>query len=460
MSESKDVVAKCNLNELDVWEERMDETVIKIENLKKKYRLGVIGSGTLSHDIQSWWARRRGKEDPNAKIGAGAVRLENDATFWALNGINLEIHRGEAVGIIGANGAGKSTLLKVLSRVTAPTEGVIRIKGRIASMLEVGTGFHGELTGRENIYMNGAILGMSRKEVDSKIDQIIDFSECREFIDTPVKRYSSGMYVKLAFAVAAHLDAEILVMDEVLAVGDMKFQQKCLGKMGDVAQNEGRTVLYVSHNMNTIRQLCNRCIVMREGQIIFDGEVEQAIRMYLDTEIPEMTCFYDLSHKPRPYAFHGSLFRVNSFEFCGKQEPSYFADEKVRFKISWEAMAKLEKLRLSFTMLDADDGRVVGMTQSDPFASVEAGNKGESILEFDGSNLAEARYYFEIDVYSLNEFGTHCSYDHPTQKICFEILRDPKVISLTWQKKYWGNVMLNRMRLMEEIGDACDDKMR
>ena len=252
--------------------------VIQVSGLKKQYKLGQIGGGTLTHDLQSWWARVRGKEDPNTVIGTDA-RLFGK-TFMALNGVDLTVYKGEALGIIGRNGAGKSTLLKILSRITAPTEGEIRLRGRVASMLEVGTGFNNEMTGRENIYMNGAILGMTRAEVDSKIDQIIEFSECGDFIDTPVKRYSSGMFVKLAFAVAAHLDSEIMVMDEVLAVGDMKFQQKCLGKMSDVAGQEGRTVLYVSHNMSTIRQLCTRCVVLDKGRVIFDGDVEQAIAVY------------------------------------------------------------------------------------------------------------------------------------------------------------------------------------
>ena len=224
---------------------------IHLSGVKKMYKLGQIGGGTLTADLQSWWARVRGKEDPNTKIGTDQ-RLVGK-TFMALNGVDLTIYKGEALGIIGTNGAGKSTLLKLLSRVTAPTEGEIDIYGRITSMLEVGTGFHGEMTGRENVYLNGAILGMTKAEIDAKMDQIIEFSEVGDFIDTPVKRYSSGMYVKLAFSVAAHLDSEIMIMDEVLAVGDMKFQHKCLGRMGDAADNEGRTVLYVSHNMNTVR---------------------------------------------------------------------------------------------------------------------------------------------------------------------------------------------------------------
>lgn len=259
-----------------------DNCVIKTENLTKEYRLGVIGSGTLRHDLQSWYAKKCGKDDPNLRIGAKS-HTKGD-TFLALDNVNIQINRGERVGIIGANGAGKSTLLKLLSRITSPTSGRLMFRGRIASMLEVGTGFHGELTGRENIYLNGSILGMSKAEITSKIDKIIEFSECEKFIDTPVKRYSSGMFVKLAFAVASHLDAEIMIMDEVLAVGDMKFQQKCISKMRDLAVDENRTILYVSHNMNTIRQLCNRCIVLDHGKVIFDGDVEDAIKLYLGGE--------------------------------------------------------------------------------------------------------------------------------------------------------------------------------
>ena len=227
------------------------DIAIQIENVKKRYRLGVIGGGTLRADLQSWWARVRKKEDPNSKIGSKTYG--KNETFMALNGIDLTVKKGERLGIIGHNGAGKSTLLKLLSRVTGPTDGEIKIDGRISSMLEVGTGFNPELTGRENVYLNGAILGMTKAEVDGKLDKIIEFSECGQFIDTPVKRYSSGMYVKLAFSVAAHLDSEILIMDEVLAVGDMAFQKKCIEKMSQVSQDEGRTILYVSHNMNTIR---------------------------------------------------------------------------------------------------------------------------------------------------------------------------------------------------------------
>ena len=258
----------------------MDELAIKIEHVSKQYRLGAIGGGTLKGDLQSWMARIRGKEDPNSKIGADPS-VKMGEKFLALNDVSFEVKKGEAVGIIGHNGAGKSTLLKLLSRVTAPTKGTVSYNGRIASMLEVGTGFHPELTGRENVYMNGAILGMTKAEIDKKFDQIVEFAEMNQFIDTPVKRYSSGMYVKLAFSVAAHLDSEIMIMDEVLAVGDMAFQKKSLDKMRDAAKKEGRTVLYVSHNMNTIRQLCDRCIVLNKGTVIFEGDVEEAVDIYL-----------------------------------------------------------------------------------------------------------------------------------------------------------------------------------
>ena len=258
------------------------DIAIRLTGVKKRYKLGQIGGGTLTADLQSWWARVRGKEDPNLPVNMDQ-RLVGK-TFMALNGVDLTVHKGEALGIIGCNGAGKSTLLKLLCRVTAPTEGEIDIYGRIASMLEVGTGFNGEMTGRENIYMNGAILGMTKAEIDAKIEDIIEFSEVRDFIDTPVKRYSSGMFVKLAFSVAAHLDSEIMIMDEVLAVGDMAFQKKCLDKMRQAAKQEGRTVLYVSHNMNTIRRLCDRCVVLDKGRIIFDGDVEEAIELYMRKE--------------------------------------------------------------------------------------------------------------------------------------------------------------------------------
>ncbi|HEY9089861.1 MAG TPA: ABC transporter ATP-binding protein [Anaerolineaceae bacterium] len=257
-------------------------TVISVENLSKAYRLGQIGTGTLTRDLSVWWAKLRGKPNPMLKIGEKDHGNRDGETLWALKDVSFSLEQGEVLGIIGRNGAGKSTLLKVLSRVTAPTSGRVRAKGRIASLLEVGTGFHPELTGRENVYLNGAILGMTREEVNRKFDEIVDFSGVEQFIDTPVKRYSSGMYVRLAFAVAAHLEPEILLVDEVLAVGDAEFQKKCLGKMGEVAK-EGRTVLFVSHNMGAIEALCPRSIMLSSGKVIQDGPSKKTIETYLKT---------------------------------------------------------------------------------------------------------------------------------------------------------------------------------
>lgn len=258
--------------------------IIKVENLSKQYRLGNIGTGTIRDDFQRWLHRLQGKEDPFLKIGETNDRSSkgNSDYVWALKDINFEVMPGEVLGIIGKNGAGKSTLLKILSNVTGPTTGKISYNGRIGSLLEVGTGFHPELTGRENIFLNGAILGMTKREIKAKLDEIIDFSGCERYIDTPVKRYSSGMTVRLGFAVAAHLDPEILIVDEVLAVGDAEFQKKAIGKMQDVSRNEGRTVLFVSHNMGAIQKLCNCCLIIEKGNIVFDGNTQEAITYHLD----------------------------------------------------------------------------------------------------------------------------------------------------------------------------------
>jgi len=262
-------------------------TVIKVENLSKSYRLGSISTGSLHKDLQSFWARMRGKEDPNRRIGEMPRHQTKDELFWALKDISFEVQQGQVLGILGRNGAGKSTLLKILSRITAPTQGSIKIRGRIASLLEVGTGFHPELTGRENVYLNGAILGMTRREIDRKFAEIVDFAEIEQFIDSPVKRYSSGMYVRLAFAVAAHLEPEILIVDEVLAVGDAQFQKKCLGKMEDVGR-QGRTILFVSHNTAAMRQLCSFGLFLESGMITNVEKIEESITKYLkaDTVTP------------------------------------------------------------------------------------------------------------------------------------------------------------------------------
>ncbi|WP_034041098.1 ABC transporter ATP-binding protein [Wocania ichthyoenteri] len=257
--------------------------ILKVNNISKQYKLGLVGANTIGQDLNRWWSKVRGKEDPFLKIGEVNDRSTKGTSdyVWALKGINFEVKKGEVLGIIGKNGAGKSTLLKILSRVTSPTTGEIKTKGRIASLLEVGTGFHPEMTGRENIYLNGAILGMTKAEIKSKINEIIEFSGCERYIDTPVKRYSSGMTVRLAFAVAAHLEPDILVIDEVLAVGDAEFQKKAIGKMQDISRGEGRTVLFVSHNMAAVKNLCSRLIVLENGNISYQGKVDEGISKYI-----------------------------------------------------------------------------------------------------------------------------------------------------------------------------------
>ena len=289
--------------------------MIRVENLCKEYRLGTISHGTLYQDLQSGWAKLRRKEDPNARIGSiNQEQLNNTSDrFCALKDVTFDVRQGEVVGIIGRNGAGKSTLLKIISRVTAPTKGTIKIKGRVASLLEVGTGFHPELTGRENIFLNGAILGMHKGEIEQKFDEIVAFSEIDKFIDTPVKRYSSGMYVRLAFAVAAHLEPEILVVDEVLAVGDAQFQKKCLGKMGEVAK-EGRTVLFVSHNMAAITSLCSRVILIEEGKLKRDGKGSSIVSEYLSVSrsIPKSNSLINHPNRTKGYRELLTFFLIDN----------------------------------------------------------------------------------------------------------------------------------------------------
>ena len=267
----------------------MSEVVIKGENLSKQYRLGLVGAGTLREDLLGLWYKIRGKEDPYLKLSEtnDQSSVGSNDFVWAIKGVNFEVRKGEVLGIIGKNGAGKSTLLKLLSRVTAPTTGVIKAKGRIASLLEVGTGFHPELTGKENVYLNGAIMGMRKSEITRKLDEIVEFAGVQRYLNTPVKRYSSGMYVRLAFAVAAHLEPEILIVDEVLAVGDAEFQKKAIGKMEDVSSGDGRTVLFVSHNMKAVKSLCSRCILLENGTVTMEGSASEVVDAYLASTIPD-----------------------------------------------------------------------------------------------------------------------------------------------------------------------------
>ena len=302
----------------------MSRKVIEFDRVGKQYVLGTFGTGTLSQDLNRWWARVRGKEDPYLKIGEVNDRTKKgDSRFvWALKDISFDVEQGDVVGIIGKNGAGKSTLLKILSRVTSPTVGSIKVKGRIASLLEVGTGFHPEMTGRENIYMNGSIMGMTRAEITRKLDEIVDFAGVEKYLDTPVKRYSSGMIVRLGFAIAAHLDPEILVVDEVLAVGDAEFQKKAIGKMHDVANGEGRTVLFVSHNMAAVKSLCKKGVVMQNGQVAFKGNIDDSLNYYLSNapqDSEKKIIDYVKIHK---HTLHLSKIMINDSEYCQSTIPS------------------------------------------------------------------------------------------------------------------------------------------
>ena len=419
------------------------DIAIQITGLKKRYRLGTIGGGTLVGDLQSWWARMRHKEDPNSKIGS--KMYGRNETFMALDGIDLTVYKGERVGIIGHNGAGKSTLLKLLSRVTGPTEGEIKLDGRISSMLEVGTGFNGELTGRENVYLNGAILGMTKAEIDGKIDKIIEFSECAQFIDTPVKRYSSGMYVKLAFAVASHLDSEILIMDEVLAVGDMAFQKKCLEKMSQVSQDEGRTILYVSHNMNTIRQLCDRCIVMDHGKIIFNGDVEEAIELYLSTKTVD-SHYIDYIERSDMRRYPKRNMEVTYTEFVGKDNCVFEKSENPKIKIKWHNEANVENLCLRVEILRRD-GIPVGTAFLNDFYSGQKDADEEIDIQLDLSWLVPGKYSSIYTFFYKNSFGQYVNYEC-LSGLNFEIVSGEQEI--IWFEKGWGNVKLPPISLIKK----------
>lgn len=415
----------------------MEDYAIKVTNVKKRYKLGQIGGGTLTADLQSWWAKVRGKEDPNTKIGQD--QRSNGDTFMALNGVNLTVKKGEALGIIGGNGAGKSTLLKLLSRVTAPTEGEIDIYGRITSMLEVGTGFNGEMTGRENVYLNGAILGMTKAEVDTKMDEIIEFSEVREFIDTPVKRYSSGMYVKLAFSVAAHLDSEIMIMDEVLAVGDMAFQKKCLDKMRDAATKEGRTVLYVSHNMNTIRQLCDRCVVLDKGKCIFEGDVEEAINIYLGKNASNALLFNNCEDLPRESCCDKKV-HINSIELLNLEEPIIYDNDTLEVKVTFKSNNNFSNLNFR-TIFFSKEQKPVGMTASQSVIDASIGINSFS-AKFDLSALAPGQYFGRIVIYEVNQYGGETIHDVVNNSFSFfkEIRNNVSDTTTIWKQQYWGDI--------------------
>jgi len=429
---------RINSNEMDF--------AVRIRGLKKKYRLGQIGGATLQEELKSWWARVRGREDPNTKIGEQR-RLVGE-TFMALNGVDLEVRQGEALGIIGKNGAGKSTLLKILSQITAPTEGELEINGRVASMLEVGTGFHGKMTGRENVYLNGAILGMTRAEIDRKMQDIIDFSEVGDFIDTPVKRYSSGMFVKLAFSVAAHLDSEIMIMDEVLAVGDVDFQKKCLNKMREAASVNGRTVLYVSHNMNTIRRLCDRCIVLDAGRIIFDGNVDQAVAIYMGMK-DKLSTDYTFTEASRPYGRFSRLLSMEALKALEVDEPIYPEGGTIPIRIRCTAAQSLQKVRFRMELW-YQDGTKVGSMLSDAIERMEPGEH-TVLMRMKLHGLTAGQYSADLVSYTADENGVEEILDGVYPGLIFNVRqRSDGDHHVEWSHQYWGHIRLTDMDITLE----------
>jgi lipopolysaccharide transport system ATP-binding protein len=415
---------------------------IEFNNISKIYRLGQVSTGTLANDIHRWWTMNiRGKEDPYLTIGETndrATKGESDYV-WALRDIDFKVEQGDVVGIIGKNGAGKSTLLKILSKVTAPTTGTIRARGRIGSLLEVGTGFHPEMTGRENIYMNGAILGMTKAEITKKLDEIVDFSGCERFIDTPVKRYSSGMMVRLGFAVAAHLDPEILVVDEVLAVGDAEFQEKAIGKMQDVSKGDGRTVLFVSHNMTCVRNLCKNGVLLENGQIRIMGPIDRVIGDYLeDNKI-------DLGDIADTQTFKRLIPVERQFEILRVKRVSPYSvkgEDCIKYHITIKRNLKINSLGITTLIVNADTMDRVGMTYSNP---IQWENGSTNVQEFEititDHHLAKGRYTLDIWIIYGDIYSSINYYDAVYHTITFEISSIGDRYLDEWHS-YWGNVCL------------------
>ena len=396
-----------------------NEVVISVENISKQYRLGEVGTGTLRHDFNRWWHKVRGKEDPYLKVGETNDRTVKGSSdyVWALKDINFEVKRGEVLGIIGRNGAGKSTLLKILSRVTTPTTGEIKVKGRIASLLEVGTGFNPELTGRDNIYLNGAILGMRQREIARKFDEIVAFAEVERYIDTPVKRYSSGMYVRLAFAVAAHLEPEILIVDEVLAVGDFSFQQKCLGKMQDVA-GHGRTVLFVSHNMQAVTTLCSRAILLKTGQVIQSGVASDVSSAYLQ--------MFDGRNEQTYWCGDAGddTLRLKEVRAIGGPGGVFYTDENLRIQLVAEILKPATGLVFAIEVY-SNNHQLLAYTAHDDVLPPPARSVGPGTYAWEmsilGNTFAAGTYEFRTDIGIHN--GKRLVHERVSLTIAFENIK-------------------------------------
>jgi lipopolysaccharide transport system ATP-binding protein len=376
----------------------MSDIILKAENISKQYRLGLVGTGTLTHDLNRLWHRLRGKEDPYLKVGAVNDRSAATSSdyVWALQDINFEVKRGEILGIIGKNGAGKSTLLKILSRITSPTTGSIKTKGRIASLLEVGTGMHPELTGRENIFLNGAILGMNKTEISSKIDEIIEFSGCQMYIDTPVKRYSSGMRVRLGFAVAAFLEPDILVVDEVLAVGDAEFQKKAIGKMQDISNTNGRTVLFVSHNMAAVKSLCTRAIVINNGETVFDGNTNDAIDKYY--QLSQITNNIDITHLNYIDAINNVVFKIKGSK-KSTDVNQLLLGGNLLIEIGFDLIENITNCTISINVLNTQKELICHVIDEDDqfkLGNLRSGSKVLFTIELLNVNLIPGHYTIDL----------------------------------------------------------------
>ena len=419
----------------------MSLLAIKFQNISKQYRLGQIGTGTLSHDLNRWLHRIRGKEDPYSKIGETNIRnIKGFSDYvWALQNIDFEVKQGDVIGIIGKNGAGKSTLLKILSKVTKPTSGLIKVKGRIASLLEVGTGFHHEMTGRENIYMNGSIMGMTKSEITRKFDEIVDFAGVERYIDTPVKRFSSGMIVRLGFAVAAHLEPEIMVVDEVLAVGDAEFQNKAIGKMQNISKNEGRTVLFVSHNMGAIRNLCNSGVVLNNGSVDFIGEINTVVDFYLAGYKNSLSRRTVISNKHRLYQCSKDIELLEA-ELINETEIATNESILIKLKLGINNSSKRE-LRIK-GMINNSSGNRVGCFFSNHFSVPNHKKNFEILITLYNHNLAKGQYSLDFNIGLGDPTSAITDYDVVYNVLAFEVLYDDyvnKELITKWPSS-WGNI--------------------
>lgn len=410
------------------------DIAICVDHVSKRYKLGVIGSTTLREALQTRWAKARGLEDPNAKIGDGNIK---NGYIMSVDDVSFTVKKGECLGIIGRNGAGKSTLLKLICRVTTPSKGIIACNGKVASMLEVGTGFHHELTGRENIYLNGTILGMTRSEISEKIDEIIKFAEIEKFVDTPVKRYSSGMYVRLAFAVSAHLNADIVIMDEVLAVGDVQFQNKCIKRMKEIAKNEGKTILYVSHNMSTIHAMCDRCLVLNKGRLVFEGDVTQAEQIYraeggAGTEM-------DFSDN-RYHHYDASTGEVKILEASYTEDFGSIVDEALELRVRWRCNKDVEDMIFRIEVRDAL-GSIIASKMFENVPDGVAGEECEELFVTDVRALQNGYYTTTYVFGKVTENKNFVTYDL-VEGLSFSIDDPDRDNLINWHSEWWGNIRL------------------